>query len=134
MKKKSHAIHYLISSFAMLVGALLLSLGGDWSKFPLCFLSMVMELCAIISLFRGVAYLNDAGVLAFSAKSALKGEAIALPCAIGILVAILVAAWMGIYENVALTSWVIFVGVFIGALFSFYEAGLRLTKNPENCL
>ncbi|WP_455233181.1 hypothetical protein [Geopseudomonas aromaticivorans] len=70
MKKTTTAIHYLVGGFTILAAALLFSLSYG-SEFPLSLLGMTMSLCAIITLFRGMAMLNSAGVFVFSARPAL---------------------------------------------------------------
>lgn len=131
MKKTTTAIHYLFGGFIILAAALFFSLSYG-SVFSLGLLGMTMSLCAIITLFKGVAMLHSAGVFVFSAKPSLKGAAAALPCGAGILVALLVSVWLRIFENAALTAWAVFLGAFIGGLCSFYLAGIRLAKKAAS--
>jgi hypothetical protein len=127
MKTKATAIHYLIAGLVMLAAALPFSLSYG-SEFPFGLLSMTISLCATIALFRGMAMLNSAGLLVFSAKPILSGAAAALPCGLSILLSLVGTAWFGLYENAGLVAWVGFVAAWIGGMFSFILAGLRLAK------
>lgn len=123
MKIGTTAIHYLVGGLGLFAIALPFSLSYG-SEFPLGLLS----LCATISLFRGMTMLNSAGVLVFSAKPLLSGAAAAMPCVLGMLLALIGCAWFGLYRNAGLMAWIVLVATWIGGALSFYLAGLRLAK------